>query len=181
MATGAGASSQEPYVVNIVNNNALATETAIIFGYDRYNNVANYGSGANIVITMGVTNVTYAQLLSQSANQPFEVVLTRVKSSNAIQLATSFLLKRIDASGNENARSITTESYDSPDQFSQVIIDIKQSYRIDSQTWLEYQVGATLSARIYFFVAAKVSVQDTLNGKAPIKEFTAQRVRTFRS
>lgn len=179
MASGGVTSSQEPYVVQVANA-GLATETAILFGYNKYFAAANYGSGANITVSMGLTNVTYPELLAQSSFQPFEVVLTRVESSSSSQLTTSMLLKRQDASGNDQARPITVSSYYSPDQFANNIIDVKQNYRIDSQTWIEYQVLAGASAKFSFFVAAKVDVASTLNNQAPIKEYTAQRVRTFK-
>ena len=180
MATGGAVSTQEPYRV-IITNAGVAAETAILFGQFKYGNVSRFGSGANTTVAMGVSNVSYAQLLNQSAQEPFEVVLTRIESSNATQLSTSFLLNTQDASGETKSRPITVSSYNSPDQFQNNKTDVLQNYRIDGNTWIEYVIEPGATVTISFFVAAKVNVAPTLNGQSAIKEFTTQRVRTFGS
>jgi hypothetical protein len=179
-ASGGAVSSQEPYRVQVENKGGAA-ETAILFGAFKYLNVSRFGSGANTDVTMGVGGVSYAQLLQQSATEPFEVVLTRVECSNATQLQQSFNLWTQDASGTAQSRPLTTSSYKSPQQFQNNMIDINQNYRIDGSTWLEYPVAAGQVVTISFFVSGKVNIAKPLNGQAPIQEFSAQRLRTFRS
>lgn len=181
MATGGAVSQQEPYRVIIVNASTTTDETAILFGQYKYGNVSNFGSGADITITMGTSNVTYAQMLNQSAQEPFEVVLTRIETTNATQLSQSMLLKKSDASGESAERPITVSSYNSPDQYQTNKTDVAQNYRIDGNTAIEYKIYKATTVTISFFVSAKVNTALPLNGQAPIREFTSQRVRTFGS
>jgi hypothetical protein len=177
-ASGGAVSTQEPYRIEITNS-GVAAETAIIFGAFKYLNVSRFGSGANTTVAMGVGGVSYAQLLQQSGNEPFEVVLTRIETSDATQLKTSMLLKTQDASGAAQSRPLTVSSYQSPMQYQNNMIDVAQNYRIDGNTWIEYSIRPSVTVSISFFVSAKVNVAKPLNGQAPIEEFGAQRLRTF--
>lgn len=179
MATAGAGTSQEPYIVIATNASTTLTRTAVIFGQFKYGNVGRFGSDVDVTVSLGVPTATYSQLLSQSAVEPFEIVLTRVVCTDANQLQTSLSLNASDPSGETKTRSITVGSYESPDQYSTTKIDVKQNYRIDGTTWLTYSMLPSTSVTFYFYVAAKINVASTLNGGAPIKDFSVQRVRTF--
>jgi len=182
MASGQVASrSTEPYVLNIVNANAGATENAIIFGRNRYVGQANFGSGANITITMGVSGVPYEQLLQQSASEPFEVVKIRLSSSSTTQLDQSMTFVKTDSNGQSAQTPITVTSYLSPDQFQNSLRDIDYRMQIDGNTHIEYPILASQSVTLSIYIQAKVNIAKPLNGKGAITEFSKARIRSFKS
>jgi len=176
MAAGSAVTSTEPYIVNI-KNVGLTEQTAVLFGNDIYSSQTNYGSDADIEITMD--SVDYVQLLKQSSTQNFEIALMRVETSDLNQLIRPFQLYRKTANAVGANRPINTSSYRSPDQFANNMIDIVTPIKIDGSTYMTYKVKPATEIMISFFISAKVNVGDTLQGSAPIQEFTQQRLRTF--
>lgn len=182
MANGmASARSTEPYVLNIANANVGATQNAIIFGRNKYGAVANYGSGADITITMAVSTVPYAQLLQQSASEPFEISKIRLSSTSVTQLDQSIDYQVTDASGVVKQYPITVSSYLSPDQFQSTLRDIDQKLQINGSTALVYPILASTSVTMSIYISAKVNVAEPLVGKGAIEEFTKARVRSFKN
>lgn len=177
-ATGGATSTQEPYQIKVTNSGVVAG-VAEIFGAYKNLNVTRFGSTEDVTVSMASTAVSYAQMLNQSANQPFEVVLTRIECSDQEQLRAPIQLNWQDASGETKGRSIVVSSYNSPDQFSDSMIDVKQSYRIDGNTSMSYGIKAGTTVNMSLFVSAQVNIAKPLSGQAPIEEFTSQRVRTF--
>jgi hypothetical protein len=181
MASGTVASrSTEPYVLNIRNANAVATETAIIFGRNRYSGQPNFGSGANITITMGVAGVPYEQLLQQSASEPFEVVKVRLSSTSPTQLDQSISYVKTDSNGQEASTPITVTSYLSPDQFQDTLRDIDYRMQIDGNTHLSYPVLSLASITMSVYIQAKINIAKPLIGKGAVTEFSKARIRSFR-
>jgi hypothetical protein len=180
MATGgSSARSTEPYQIQVENANAGASETAIIFGRDRWGNVANFGSDANITIT-NTAGGTYAQLLEQSASQPFEVVKMRITSSNVNQLDLPFRIVKADANGRSEETPVNVSSYLSPNQNQNNIRDIDRNFSVDGSTYLSYLVQASTTVTMAFYISAKVNTVRPLLGKGAIDEFNTVRVRSFK-
>lgn len=180
MASGSVASrSTEPYVLNIDNAGA-GVESAIIFGRNRYGGVANFGSGANITISMGVSGVPYEQLLQQSASEPFEVVKVRLSSTSPTQLDQSITYVKTDSNGQEAQTPITVTSYLSPDQFQDSLRDIDYRMQIDGNTHLEYPILAGESVTMSVYIQAKINIAKPLIGKGAVTEFSKARIRSFR-
>lgn len=181
MASGQVASrSTEPYVLNIRNAGA-ATETAIIFGRNRFVGQANYGSGANITITIGVAGVPYEQLLQQSASEPFEIVKVRLSSSSTTQLDQSMTFVKTDSNGQSAQTPITVTSYLSPDQFQNSLRDIDYRMQIDGNTHIAYPILAEQSVTMSIYISAKVNIAKPLQAKGAITEFSKARIRSFKS
>lgn len=176
-ATGAVQSSQSPYTVT-VSNSGLTDQTAILFGGFKYLNVSRFGSGADVTISLE-NGVSYAQLVQQSISEPFEITLTRIECTDAVQLKKPMLLNTQDATGDSSSKPITVSSYVSPEQFQNNFIDVAYAYRIDGSKWISYSIGAGKTVVFNFFVAAKVNTARPLVGQAPITEFSTQDVRTF--
>jgi hypothetical protein len=180
MASGTVASrSTEPYVLNI-DNAGGGTETAIIFGRNRYVGQANFGSGANITIAMAITSVPYEQLLQQSASEPFEVVKIRLSSTSVTQLDQTIQYVKTDSNGQEAKTPITVTSYLSPDQFQDSLRDIDYRLQIDGNTHLEYPVLAGEALTMSIYIQAKVNIAKPLIGKGAVTEFSKARIRSFR-
>lgn len=178
-ATGGAVSTQEPYLVNVVNASTTIAKKAVIFGAFKHLNMARFGSDEDVTVEMANPDVTYAQMLQQSGSEPFEVVLTRIECTDAVQLRRPMLLKNQIGSGDAKSRSISVGSYNSPMQYQSTMIDVQQSYRIDGSTWLEYTIKQATTVSFSFFVSAQVNIANPLNGQAPVEEFGAQRIRTF--
>lgn len=172
------AKSTEPYILQIANA-GVAQETAIIFGRNRFSGVANFGSGANITITMGVAAVPYEQLLQQSANEPFEIVKVRLSSTTLPQLDNSISYVKTDSNGMEASTPITVTSYLSPDQFQSTLRDIDYRMQIDGNTHLEYPIEAGAAVTMSVYIQAKVNIAKPLVGKGAVTEFAKARIRSF--
>ena len=180
MASGTVASrSTEPYVLNIRNAGA-GTETAIVFGRNRYVGQTNFGSGVNITITMAVTSVPYEQLLQQSASEPFEIVKIRLSSSSATQLDQTITYVKTDSNGQEAQTPITVTSYLSPDQYQATLRDIDYRCQIDGNTHFSYPVEPGASVTMSIYIQAKVNIAKPLIGKGAVTEFSKARIRSFR-
>ena len=140
MAGGAIASrSTEPYVLTIANG-GVGVETAIIFGRNRFSDQANFGSGANITITLGIGGATYGQMLQQSAIEPFEIVKLRFSSTSIPQLDTSLSYVKTDSNGTNASTPITVSSYLSPNQFQPTLRDVDYRAQVDGNTHLTYPI-----------------------------------------
>jgi hypothetical protein len=177
MASGTVASrSTEPYVLNIANAGG-ATETAIIFGRNRFVGQPNFGSGANITISMGVASVPYEQLLQQSASEPFEIVKVRLSSSSSTQLDQSMTFVKTDSNGQSAETPITVTSYLSPDQFQSTLRDIDFRMQIDGNSHVAYPVLAGQSVTMSVYIQAKVNIAKPLIGKGAVTEYSKARIR----
>ena len=180
MASGTvSARSTEPYVLTIANAGG-ATETAVIFGRNRFAGAANFGSGANITVGMAVPAVPYAQLLQQSASEPFEVVKVRLSSTSVTQLDQSFTYVKTDSNGQEARTPITTSSYLSPDQFQNTLRDIDYRMEVDGNTHLELPVLAATALTMSVYISAKVNIAKPLIGKGAVTEYSKARIRSFK-
>jgi hypothetical protein len=181
MASGQVASrSTEPYVLNIANGGG-ATETAIIFGRNRFVGQANFGSGLNITITMGVAGVPYEQLLQQSASEPFEIVKVRLSSSSTTQLDQSMTFVKTDSNGQSAQTPVTVTSYLSPDQFQNSLRDIDYRMQIDGNTHISYPILSGQSVTMSIYISAKVNIAKPLQAEGAITEFSKARIRSFKS
>ncbi len=176
---GASRRSTEPYKLQVANG-GLAPQTAIIFGYNRYFAVANYGSGADISITTGITGVTYAELLAQSSTQPFEVVKMRISSTNIAQLDTPITLTVADGNGQLQQTPIDVTSYLSPNQNQDNIRDIDRDFSVDGSTFLSYVVTNGVTVSFSFYISAKVNTVRPLLGRGAVDEYNSVRVRSFK-
>jgi hypothetical protein len=171
--------STEPYVLNI-DNAGVGTETAIVFGRNRFVGQPNFGSGANITIAMAVAGVPYEQMLQQSASEPFEVVKTRLSSTSVTQLNQTITYVKTDSNGQEARTPITVTSYLSPDQFQDSLRDIDYRIQVDGNTHLEYPILAGEAVTMSIYIQAKVNIAKPLIQKPAVTEFSKARIRSFR-
>lgn len=169
------ANSPSPYQLNIVNSTA-GTLNTIIFGKNRWLLSANYGSATGITITPSQTNVTYLEVLQQSAEQPFETSLIRVQSTNTAQVTQIMELTSKDANGQQVTLPLITQSYFSANQFQAGIIDIPYSLRVDGNMYITYPILANTTAVITFFPKDKVNVSRALGNKNALKAYAPPSV-----
>jgi hypothetical protein len=176
-ATGTGAAgvSPAPYQVSITNTTG-ATADAVLFGYNKYLLTANFGSDAGVTVTPSQSNVSYLELLQQSAGQPFETSLIRIQSSNTSQVTQVLTVTSKDANGQECSIPVITQSYFSANQFQATILDVPFNMTIDANTYITIPVLATTTVVFTFFPAEKVNPARNLAGKPQAKPYAAPSV-----
>jgi len=163
-ATAVPAKQPTPYQVNVTNTTA-GTLTVNLFGLNTYLLTANFGSSTGVTVTPAQSNVSYLELLQQSASQPFETSLIRVQTSNPSQITQILTLTSKDANGQLCQIPIITQSYFSANQFQSTILDIPYPVKIDGNTFLTFPILANTTATYTFFPAEKVNVARNLNGQ----------------
>ena len=89
--------SNNPYVLEYENTSDKDT-TAVLFGFNDYNGVENFGNPKEVVIT-SLQGGTYRRLLNQSSNKPFVIGEWKFVSSNPKQLFQNLTENIVDANG----------------------------------------------------------------------------------
>jgi hypothetical protein len=172
MATGNSSDSaptSQPYIVNIQNTNTATGFPVTILG--AYSTLAfnepNYQNSPSIIISMGISGVTYGEFLYQSMNKPFVVGLTYLQSSTANQVLETLTLIQKDVNGNESQKTLVPTI--DPYQQQSTIIAVKFTYKIDGFTALVVSsVLAGTTAKIYFYPAETSSISRTLTGQRAV-------------
>jgi hypothetical protein len=159
-----------PYQVLVVNTTA-GTLNLVMFGYNQFLLSTNFGSSVGLSVTPAQTNVSYLQLLTQSASQPFETSLIRVQSSNASQVTQIITVTVTDANGQSATLPIITQSYFSSYQQQSGILDVPYSVKIDGNTSLTSSILANTTVTYTFFPAEKVNVSKGLNGQGAVQVY----------
>lgn len=185
MANGGGVQnrSTEPFKIKITNGSTAelaAPLEAKIFGFNKNSSLANFGSAEGIRITTGISNTTYAQLLAQSQNEPFEVVKMRISTTNVSQLENSILLSVSNSNGDLQQEQIDVSSYLSPNQNQDNLRDIDRTFDVDGNTELSYVIEADTTVTISFYIVAKINMTRTLRGRNAIAQYGSVRVRSFK-
>jgi len=163
-ATAVPAKQPTPYQVNVTNTTA-GVLTVNLFGLNTFLLTANFGTSTGVTVTPAQSNVSYLELLQQSASQPFETSLIRVQTSNPSQITQILTLTSKDANGQLCQIPIITQSYFSANQFQSTILDIPYPVKIDGNTFLTFPILANTTATYTFFPAEKVNVARNLNGQ----------------
>ena len=164
-----------PYQVNVTNTTA-GTGTVVIFGANQYLLDPNFGSTTGITVTPAQVNVSYLELLNQSANQPFETSLIRIQTSNASQLTQILTVTSKDANGQLCQIPIITQSYFSANQFQSTILDVPYPVKIDGNTFITFNILANTTATYTFFPAEKVNTSRVLGGGSELQQYSAPAV-----
>lgn len=152
-----------PYQVNVTNTTA-GTLTVTLFGMNSYLLTPNFGTSVGVTVTPAQSNVSYLELLQQSASQPFETSLIRIQTSNAAQITQILNLTSKDANGQSCTIPIITQSYFSANQYQSTILDVPYPVKIDGSTYLTFPILASTTATYTFFPAEKVNIARNLNG-----------------
>lgn len=159
-----------PYQVSITNSTA-GTLTAVLFGMNQYLLTTNYGSATGITVTPSQTNVSYLELLQQSASQPFETSLIRIQSTNTAQVTQIITITSKDANGQQVTIPLITQSYFSANQFQGTILDIPYAVKVDGNTNLSFPVLASTTVIVTLFPAEKANLSRQLNGAAALQQY----------
>lgn len=170
-ATGAAVGKQpSPYQVSITNstpNPLLCT----LFGMNQYLLTPNFGSAVGITVIPSQSNVTYLELLQQSASQPFETSLMRIQSVNTAQITQIITITSKDANGQLCQIPLITQSYFSANQFQSGILDIPFALRIDGNTNLQFTVLGNTTVVMTFFPRDKANLSRNLNRQGALQNY----------
>ncbi len=164
-----------PYSV-IISNTTAGSLTCILFGKNQWLLTTNFGSAAGLTVTPAQTNVSYLELLQQSADMPFETSLIRVQSSNATQVTQIWTVTTKDANGQQATLPIIMSNYFSAYQQQSGIMDVPYSLRIDGNTQVAFPVLASTTVTVTFFPALKANQTRDLAGKNPVQQYGAPAV-----
>jgi len=169
--------SPSPYQISVQNTTG-GVLTVTLFGKNKYLQTVNYGSGIGLIVTPSQANVSYIQLLNQSAEQPFETSLIRVQSTNAAQVTQILTVESTDANGQTCTVPVITQSYFSANQFQAGIVDVPYAVTIDGNTNIQSPVLANTTVIYTLFPAEKVNPSRALRGRAgnPLKQYAAPSV-----
>ena len=176
-ANGGGAPRKQPspYQVSITNstpNPLLAT----LFGKNQYLLTPNFGSAVGITVIPSQSNVTYLELLQQSAEQPFETSLVRIQSVNTAQITQIITITSKDANGQLCQIPLITQSYFSANQFQSGILDIPFGMKIDGNTNLQFSVLGNTTVTMTFFPSNKANISRNLNGQGALQNYAMPSV-----
>ena len=172
-ATGGGINmlkTPAPYQV-LVQNTTAGSLNLVLFGYNQFLLSTNFGSSVGLVVTPAQSNVSYLQLLTQSASQPFETSLIRVQSSNATQVTQIITVTVTDANGQSATLPIITQSYFSSYQQQSGMLDVPFQVKIDGNTSLTSVILSNTTVTYTFFPAEKVNVAKGLGGQGAVQVY----------
>jgi hypothetical protein len=164
-----------PYQVNVTNTTG-ATGTVVLFGLNTFLLTANFGSSVGVTVTPAQVNVSYLELLNQSASQPFETSLIRIQTSSASQLTQILTVVSKDANGQLCQIPIITQSYFSANQFQSTILDVPYPVKIDGNTYVTFPILAGQTATYTFFPAEKINTSRVLGGGSELQQYSAPAV-----
>jgi hypothetical protein len=142
-----------------------------MFGNNQFLLSTNFGSSVGLTVTPAQSNVSYLQLLQQSASQPFETSLIRVQSSIATQVTQILTVTITDANGQSATLPIITQSYFSSYQQQSGILDVPYSLKIDANTSITSTILAGAVVTYTFFPAEKVNVAKGLAGSGAVQVY----------
>ncbi len=162
----------DPFEIQVVNSTG-GTLTAVLFGRNKYSQSTNYGSAVGLVVTTGFSDVSYLQLLEESASQPFETSRLRISCSNTTQVTKVLSIKTSNSRGDSHTKSLSPNSYYSEMQNLGTIVTINKTIVIDSNTWIEADILAGATVIYTFFPREMVSTTRALSAinEAPLKQF----------
>jgi hypothetical protein len=162
--------SPAPYQLTVVNSTA-GNLTLVMFGQNQFLLSTNFGSSVGLSVTPAQTNVSYLQLLQQSASQPFETSLIRVQSTNASQVTQILTVTVTDANGQSATLPIITQSYFSSYQQQSGILDVPYQVKIDGNTSITSTILANTTVTYTFFPAEKVNTAKGLAGQGAVQVY----------
>lgn len=178
-AAAPSAMRSQPYILT-VSNASNAAVTIDVFGAYIYLNNAGFSAGSltvsNVTISSNLSNVTYYNVLQQSAFSPFTIGSTLISSVNGVasQVLQPITLTTQDANGNQ-AVKILTPVVD-PYQNQSGIVDLKQPFRIDGFTKLTFQVYAATSVQFQFYPSDTINIARGLGGNPVSKQYGSPKI-----
>lgn len=172
-SAGLGGATSQPYILNVANSTTDAVSDVVVF--NAYKSLAasatNFDNPAAITISMGISGLTYGEMLYQSMNKPFVVGMTYLSSANASQVLETLKISQKDINGNESHKSIVPTIDPYQQQTSKVAIAF--NYKIDGFTKMTISsILASATLTLYLYPAENVATGRALTGGQVVKGFS---------
>lgn len=170
-------SVSDPYVISY-DNTTGGNLTAILFGYNDYFNVANYGNNVGIVITNVQTGTTagYGRMIAQSNNKFFKIGKWRFQCTTASQLQVTMNIYHVDANGKQYITPLNLSIMRDAYQQQSDIIDVTKQVTVDGNTYCTFLLYANAVLTISMFPIEVISGKAKLNGGRSMNSARAPRL-----
>ncbi len=167
----------DPYVIQY-NNTDVAPHTAILFGYNDYFNVANFGNNALVIITNLQTGTIagYGRMIAQSNNKFFKIGKWRFQCSTPAQLQITLNINHVDANGKTYTTPLNLSIMRDAYQQQPDIIDLTKPVTIDGNTFITFTLLAGAVLTVSMFPTSVISGKAKLNGGTSVNSARAPRL-----
>jgi hypothetical protein len=155
----------DPYVIQY-NNTSSAAVTAILFGYNDYFGVTNYGNPSPAVVITNLQGGTYGRLIAQSNNKFFKIGKWRFQSNTPSQLQQTLTINHVDANGKQYSTPLNLSIMRDAYQQQSDILDVTKPVTVDGNTYITFPLIANTTFVISMFPIAVLSGKAKLNGGA---------------
>lgn len=167
----------DPYVIQYANTTP-GDLTAVLFGYNDYFNVANFGNPVGITITNLQTGTIagYGRLLAQSNSKNFKIGKWRFQSANSAQLQQTLQLTHVDGNGKQYITPLNLSIMRDAYQQQNDILDVTKVLTIDGNTYITFTLKALATLVVSMFPVAILSGKAKLNGGQTLNQAKAPRL-----
>lgn len=130
----------QPFIVTVNNTSDEIKKNFEIFGSCEYIDNSGFDSDGNlilmhdVVISSGIANISYKDILWSLMNKPILVGITYIQSVNSYQIKENILLIKKEITGNSSGKFFAP--FIDPYQMQNNILAIKNLYEIDGFTKL---------------------------------------------
>lgn len=175
----------QPFIIKIRNTTASPISNVVVLGANVNLNYGgsvpgstNYGNPSGITISMGISGITYAELLFQTVTQPFTVGYTYIHT-NVSQVFETFSLQHKDANGNLVQKNLIPIL--DPYQKITRTVPIEDIYTIDGNAMFTFsQVRNGVTIRLYLYPTEKINIRKILDNQNPA-ELYAKPIMSYSS
>ena len=172
-APNASSAVSDPYVIQYLETTGAATP-AVIFGYNDFSVVANFGNTTNTVTNL--QGGTYARLLAQSNNKFFKIGKWRFQSANLAQLQQTLQLTHVDGNGKQYTTPLNLSIMRDAYQQQPDIIDVTRPVTVDGNTSITFTLLANATLVVSMFPVSVISGKAELNGGVLLNRARAPRL-----
>jgi len=142
-----------PFLIHVKNTTNSPLEF-FMFGCNIFLEKDNFGSPKGLEFK-SLENVKYSELLKQSASQPFETDLIRVRSTNTKQISQELKLNTLDSNKQFCSVPIDVDGAFSAYQFQSGIVDVPINLVINGDTYLKTTILPNTEASYSFYPKPK--------------------------
>ena len=171
-----------PYIVSVQNSTTAAIANVTIFNANVSLAATDtaFGNTAGIVITSGVTGVSYYKLLQVSKDKPFRVAQTYISSATTGQIQVQYSVVQIAPNGVRVDTPITPNI--DPYQFQSTVLVNTTQYIVDGDTSIVFaSLFASTTVTFQLFPVNTANVTRTLTDTGVVNQLgSPQTIRNNR-
>lgn len=167
----------DPYVIQYFNAD-IVNVTAVLFGYNDFFNVPNFGNPALTTVTNLQTGgvAGYGRLIAQTQNKQFKVGKWRFQCTTPAQLQVTLNITHVDANGKQYTTPLNLSIMRDAYQQQPDIIDVTKQVTVDGNTFITFTLLAGTTLTISIFPVEVISGKAKLNGGSSIATAKAPRL-----